>query len=406
MPIRLSLLFSLGLMTALTPFAIDMYLPSVPAIAADIGTTVELTQLSISVYLGVFAVAHLLLGPLSDVLGRRPTVLGGTALFVLANLACILSPSLGWLLAARALQGLGGAAVAVTIPALVRDLFTKDDYARVMGLIMMVMAVAPLIAPTIGSAIVVFAQWRWVFVALTAIALAAGTLFHLRVPETLPQGRRHAFAVGGILRNYRALLVHRAGLGYLLTGAFSFAGMIVFITTSPAVYMALHGISPQWFGVLFGANILAAVVANGVNAHLVRRLGADRLLRVGLGVQSAATAVLLGLGLWALADPSQPPLWLIVASVIAYVSMLGLVPNNAMAGYMAYFPDLAGTASALAGALRFGLGALGGAMASLPSGVGAAPLLLGMAGCGGLALSCYLGLCCRTGSSPLPIRPL
>ena len=141
MPIRLSLLFSLGLMTALTPFAIDMYLPSVPAIAADIGTTVELTQLSISVYLGVFAVAHLLLGPLSDVLGRRPTVLGGTGLFVLANLACILSPSLGWLLAARALQGLGGAAVAVTIPALVRDLFTKNDYARVMGLIMMVMAV-------------------------------------------------------------------------------------------------------------------------------------------------------------------------------------------------------------------------------------------------------------------------
>ena len=406
MPIRLSLLFSLGLMAALTPFAIDMYLPSVPAIAADIGTTVELTQLSISVYLGVFAVAHLLLGPLSDVLGRRPTILGGTALFILANLACILSPSLGGLLAARALQGLGGAAVAVTIPALVRDLFAKDDYARVMGLIMMVMAIAPLIAPTIGGAIVAFAQWRWVFVALTAIALAAGTLFHLCVPETLPQDRRHAFAVGGILRNFRALLIHKDGLGYLLTGAFSFAGMIIFITTSPAVYMALHGISPQWFGILFAANILAAVVANGVNARLVRRLGADRLLRLGLGVQSAATAVLLLLGLWALADPSQPPLWSIVASVIAYVAMLGLVPNNAMAGYMAFFPNLAGTASALAGTLRFGLGALGGAMASLPSGAGAAPLLLGMASCGALALWCYLGLCCRTGSSTLPFKPL
>jgi MFS transporter, DHA1 family, multidrug resistance protein len=394
-----SLLFALGLMTGLTPFAIDMYLPSIPAIAADLGTSVELTQLSVSVYLGVFALSQLLLGPLSDVLGRRATVLGGTALFIAADLACILAPSLAWLLATRALQALGGAAVAVTIPALVRDLFEKDDYARIMGLVMMVTAMGPLLAPTIGGVIVAFAHWRWVFVALAGIALIAGGLFLARVPETLPKARRHTFAVLGILRNYRLLFRHRSGLGYILTGSFSFAGMIVFVTTSPSVYIALHGVPPQWFGALFGVNILAAVGVNSLNARLVRHHGADRLLRLGLGIQATAAVLLLALGVWAAVDPSQPPLGMIAAAVLAYVAMLGMVPNNAMAGFMAFFPDLAGTASAFAGALRFGLGALSGTLASLPHAQHSAPLLVGMAACGVLAGLCYLGLCCK-GAGP------
>ena len=165
-PIRLSLLLTLGLTAGLTPLAIDLYLPSIPAIATDLGSSVELVQLSVTVYLAVFALAQIVLGPLSDVLGRRATVLGGAGLFLAANLGCILAPDLAWLLGARAVQALGGAAVAVTIPALVRDLFGKDDYARVMGMVMMVMAAAPLLAPTLGSAILVFAHWRWVFVAL------------------------------------------------------------------------------------------------------------------------------------------------------------------------------------------------------------------------------------------------
>ncbi|HSQ08398.1 MAG TPA: MFS transporter, partial [Chromatiaceae bacterium] len=152
-PIRLPLLLTLGLTAGLTPLAIDLYLPSIPAIAADLGSSVELVQLSVTIYLAVFALAQIVLGPLSDVLGRRATVLGGAGIFLAANLGCILAPDLAWLLGARAEQALGGAAVAVTIPALVRDLFGKEDYARVRGMVMMVMAAAPLLAPTLGSAI-------------------------------------------------------------------------------------------------------------------------------------------------------------------------------------------------------------------------------------------------------------
>jgi MFS transporter, DHA1 family, multidrug resistance protein len=393
-PIRLSLLFVLGLTAGLTPFAIDLYLPSIPAIAADLGASVELVQLSVTVYLAVFALAQIFLGPLSDVLGRRATVLGGASLFLIANLGCILAPDLGWLLGARAVQALGGAAVAVTIPALVRDLFGKNDYARIMGMVMMVMAAAPLLAPTFGSAILAFAHWRWIFVALATLALLAGGLFAALVPETLPVGQRHSFGLGRILRNYGTLLQHGDGLGYLLTVSFSFAGMIVFITTSPYVYISLHGVPPQWFGILFGVNILAAMGLSTLNTWLIPRLGADRMLGLGMLLQGGATVLLLGLGVWALLG-TGPPLWIIALAVLAYIAAMGLVMGNAMAGFMAYFPGLAGTASAFGGALRFGLGALMGSLASLAHNDSAAPLLLGMAACGLTAVGWYLGRCCR-----------
>ena len=295
-PIRLPLLLTLGLTAGLTPLAIDLYLPSIPAIATDLGSSVELVQLSVTLYLAVFALAQIVLGPLSDVLGRRATVLGGAGIFLAANLGCILAPDLAWLLGARAVQALGGAAVAVTIPALVRDLFGKDDYARVMGMVMMVMAAAPLLAPTLGSAILVFAHWRWVFVALAVLALTAGLLFAALVPETLPVGRRHSFGLGRILGNYGTLMGHRAGLGYLLTVSFSFAGMIVFVTTSPYVYISLHGVPPQWFGVLFGANILAAMGLSTINTRVIPRLGSDRMLALGMRLQGGAALFMLGLG--------------------------------------------------------------------------------------------------------------
>ena len=151
MPIRLPLLVTLGLLSGLTPFAIDMYLPSLPAIARDLGSTMELAQISVTVYLGVFAVAQLLLGPLSDMLGRRATIGGGLVLFCLGSLGCTMAGQMETLLLGRAIQALGGAAIAVTVPAVVRDLFERDLYARVMSLVMLVMAMAPLLAPTIGG---------------------------------------------------------------------------------------------------------------------------------------------------------------------------------------------------------------------------------------------------------------
>ncbi len=394
MQIRPPLLIALGLLSGLTPFAIDMYLPGIPAIARDLGSSIEVAQLSVTVYLGVFALAQLLLGPLSDVLGRRATIGGGLAVFLLANLACVLAPGMGALLAARAFQALGGAAVAVSIPALVRDLYEKDDYARVMGLVMLVMALAPLLAPTAGGLIVGHGSWRWVFLALFLIALAATALFFALIPETLTIERRHTFEIGRILRNYLLLTRHRAGLGYLLTGAISFSGMLLFIVTSPYVYIELHGISAPWFGVLFGANVALAMLFSLINARYARRVGAERLLRIGLGVQFFAAWLLLGLLL-----VLDPPLWAIATGAALYIGMAGLVLGNAMAGFMAFFPRMAGTASAFSGAARFGLAAIIGSLASLAHDGTARPLLLGMGLCGLGAVASYRLMCCPAGQA-------
>jgi len=394
MPISLPLLIVLGLLSALTPFAIDMYLPSIPSIARDLDAGIELAQLSVTLYLAVFALSQLVIGPLSDALGRRRAIAGGLAVFALADIACALAPGMPLLLAARAVQAVGGAAVAVTVPALVRDLFERDDYARVMGLVMLVMGLAPMVAPTIGGLIILHGTWRWVFAALFGIALVAALAFLWLVPETLPPERRHRLHLGRIAGNYRLLLGHRTALGYLLTGAASFGGMMTFIVTSPYVYIELHGVPEQWFGLLFALNILAAMGFSFLNSRLVPRIGAERLLRVGLGVQGLAALLLLAVG-WT----ATPPLWLIVLCALLYISMAGIVMGNAMAGFMAFFPRLAGTASAFAGATRFGFGALVGSVVSWLHDDTARPLLLGMGACGLLAVACYRLLCC-TGASP------
>ena len=386
--LRPLLLVILGLLSALTPFAIDMYLPSIPTIARDLGSPVALVQLSVTVYLGVFAAAQLVLGPLSDVYGRRATIGLGLAIFLLADIGCAFATSMPMMLFARAVQAVGGAAVAVTVPALVRDLFERDDYARVMGLVMLVMALAPLLAPSVGGVIILYASWRWVFVALFAISLLVALVFFRGMPETLPAERRHQLRPRAVLGNYRRLLGHSAALGYLLTSAASFGGMMVFIVTSPDVYIDLYGVPPAWFGPLFGINIMAAMLFSFINARLVPRYGAERLLRIGLGVQGMAALVLLGVA-WL----SQPTLWLVAAAAGGYIAMAGIVLGNAMAGFMAYFPNMAGTASAFAGAARFGFGALTGSVVSLLHDGSARPLLLGMAACGLLALLCYWLIC-------------
>jgi DHA1 family bicyclomycin/chloramphenicol resistance-like MFS transporter len=400
MRIRPSLLVTLGLLSGLTPFAIDMYLPSLPAIAQDLDSTIEMAQLTVTLYLAIFALAQLFMGPLSDMLGRRATIGGGLILFSLGALGCALAGQMEALLGARMIQAAGGAAIAVTVPALVRDLFERDHYARVIGLVMMIMSLAPLLAPSIGGVIVTHAGWPWVFIALLGIALVASAFFWWLIPETLPPERRHPPHLGRVLGNYYGLLRHRLGMGYLLTGAFSFGGMMTFIVSSPYVYIVLYEVPTAWFGVLFGANVAVAMVTTLFNTRLVVRLGAERLLRLGLRVQVVAALILLGL-----AFLKVPPLWAILLGVLLYLGMTGLVLGNAMASYMVYFVRLAGTASAFSGAARFGFGAVVGTLVSLAHDGSARPLLLGMT-LSGLMAGVSYWLLCREGRETLPPVPL
>lgn len=388
---------TLGLLAGLTPFAIDMYLPSIPAIARDLGASIETVQLTLTAYLAVFALAQLILGPVSDVLGRRATILGGLALFVFASLLCAAAPNLPWLLAARCLQALGGAAVAVTIPALVRDVFEADEYARTMSLLMLVMAIAPLIAPLLGGFIVAHASWHWVFIVLAAIAVSGTLLFSRVIHETLHAEHRHRFHLGNIARNYAQLLTHRIGMGYMFTGGLSTGGMFSFIVTSPYVYIELYGVRPDHYGWLFGINVLTLMVAGSLNARLVRRFGAEHMLRFGLVLLLLASALMLGLS-----QTAHPPLWLLVAASAFFVGLNGFVIGNSTAGFMSLFPKLAGTASAFAGTLRFGLGALAGTLASLLHDGTFVPMVGVMAGCGLIAIVSYLALVVN--GVPVPAR--
>ncbi|NKN31987.1 Bcr/CflA family multidrug efflux MFS transporter [Marichromatium bheemlicum] len=376
-PTSPALVLPLALLAALTPFAIDMYLPGLPEIARALDGPIELAQLSVAIYLGVFALAQLVIGPLSDVLGRRLVISAGLGLFMTAALGCALALSLPVLIGARALQALGGAAVAVTVPALVRDLFDKEDYARVMALIMLVMSFAPLIAPTLGALVIGLGGWRAVFIALLAIGAAALVLFLTLVPETLHHQHRHRLDLGHILRNYLRLCGHRAALAYLLAGATSFSGMMVFIVASPYVYIEYYGLGAGQFGLVFAANVALTMVTATLNARLIPRLGADRLLAIGLATQAMVALVALGLALH-----GAPPIWLLAPTTALYLGMMGLVLGNATAGFMSFFPRLAGTASALAGAARFGAGATAATLVSLAQATSPAPLLLGMASSG------------------------
>ena len=386
--IRPALLVSLGALAALTPFAIDLYLPSLPALARDLGSDMRLAQLSVTLYLALFAAAQLLLGPLSDLYGRRRLIGGGLALFALGGLGCALAPSMALLLFGRALQAIGGAAIAVTVPALVRDCFERDDYARVMTLVMMVMGLAPLIAPSLGGLVLLLGSWRWIFATLLGITLVTTLLFLVNVPETLAAAQRSSGLIAQ-LGQYRRILGQRRALAYLFTASASFAGMMAFIVGSPFVYIELHGVSATAFGPLFGVNIAAALLVSLLNARLIPRVGAERLLRIGIRLQGLAGLMLLGLAL--ISDPS---LWLLAPIAGLYLGMAGLVMGNAMAGFMADFSALAGTASAFAGAVRFGAGALSGSLISLLHDGSATPLLAAMGVSGVLAVSVY-GLGCR-----------
>lgn len=381
-------LIALGLLSALTPFAIDLYLPSLPMIARDLDAPIEIVQLSVTLYLGVFALIQLLLGPLSDVWGRRRTIGAGLALFGVGTIGCALAPGLDWLLTARVVQALGGAAVAVAVPALVRDRCERDQYARVMGLVMLVMSLAPLIAPTIGSLIISVAPWRVVFVVLLGIVALSALLFGRFVGETLHVAQRHAFDLGHILGNYARMTRDRHALGYLAVASCSFAGMLSFIVASPYVYIELHAVPATWFGLAFGVNVALAMLVSALNARLVVRLGAERLLRLGLGMQLIAGVLAWGLWLY-----GSPPLWAIALAAALHIAMTGLVLGNAMSGFMASFSRFAGTASAFAGTVRFGSGALAGTLVSLAHDGSARPLLAGLGCAGLLATLAYLTLC-------------
>lgn len=384
----LPLIILLGAVSALTPLAIDMYLPAMPAIAETLATNSHRVQATLAAYTGGFALGQLLFGPLSDAKGRRPVLLGGMLVFGIAAMLCAMADSVESLTWLRAAQGFAGAASAVVVQALVRDLFNREDFARTMAYITLVMTLAPLVAPMLGGHLAHWFGWRSIFWVLTGFTILIALFSSLKLPETLPQERRQPLHLVSIIRSYLRLLSTPEALGFMLCGAFSFAGMFAFLTGASFIYIELYGVSAQHTGYLFGLNVISLMLFTTLNGKWVHRLGSRTMLRVALSLQLLAGLLmpigpLLGWGLWSVVSP-----------IMLYVGVISTIGSNSMASLLSSLPNLAGTASSLAGTLRFGIAALAGAFVAMLPDSSPLYMLLTMSGCALLSALTY-GLLCE-----------
>jgi len=372
------LIFLLAALTAFGPLSIDLYLPSLPLIASDLQATQASVQLSISVFLAGLCVGMLLYGPLSDRFGRRPLLLFGISLYVVASLGCALADSVEALLVWRFLQALGGAAASVLARAVVRDLFPVTAAARVFSLMHLVTMLATLVAPLAGSYLILMAGWRSLFLLLLAFASSCLVLVAFNLAESHPPQQRETSLIQ-VFRAYGQMLRAPMALGFILCMGLSFAGMFAFITASPFVYIEYFGVSSQHYGGLFALNIAGVIVATVFNARLVSRWGADQMLSVG-----TAVAALAGISLAVVGGLGWGGLPAVVICILFYVSMTGLIGANCLANLLAHFPQQAGAAAGLAISMQFGLGMVFSGLAGAFHNDTAAPmsLLIGVAGIG------------------------
>lgn len=370
---RLALLVAAN--TALAPFAIDAYLPAIPALALHIDANIHLTELSISIFLLGMALGQLIFGPLSDRLGRKPVLLGGIVTFTLSSLLITQIETFGALMVLRFLQALGGGACVVNSPAIVRDCFSGREAARVLSTMVMILMLAPLIAPTVGSMLLTLAGWWAIFLFLALYGAALLYLITRYLPETRVPDQTSPAGAGQMLRNYALVLKHREAMGYIAAVSLSFAGMFCFINSSPYVYMEYYGVSSQVYPFIFGANIIVMALSNRLNIRLLARYSPQQLLRLGLGIQLGAGILIVLLVL-----TGMDSLWSMVLLVMCFVGVNGLVSPNAVSSMLDHFPGMSATANAVLGSLQFTAGGLAGALVSGLQMSSIWPMVLGMVG--------------------------
>ncbi|WP_435795824.1 multidrug effflux MFS transporter [Micromonospora taraxaci] len=371
---RVQLVLVLGALIAIGPLTIDMYLPALPAITAGLQTTETAVQLTLTGTLVGLALGQLLIGPLSDVVGRRIPLLAGLAAHIVASVLCVFAPNIEVLGTLRVLQGLGVAAATVVATAVVRDLFSGASFARIFSRLMLVMGLAPILAPTLGSGLLRWTEWRGVFAALAVLGALLIIVAALRLQETLPVARRRHGGVAATVRDYRGLFNDRAFVGLVLVAGLAMAALFAYVSGSSFVLQREYGLDEQEFGVAFGAGAVGLIAATQFNVRLLRRYTPQQILVSALIAGTAAGLLLVlfaatgfgGLGTLLAA------LWLVLAAA-------GLALPNAPALAMSRHSEAAGTAAALLGAVQFGIGALSAPLAGL-FGTGSVPMAIVIAG--------------------------
>lgn len=343
----------LGVLTALGPLAIDLYLPGLPAIARDLHTDAGAAQRTLSVFFLGMAIGQLVHGPLSDRIGRRLPLLIGIGVFVVGSIGCALAPSIGVLTAMRFLQAIGGCAGVVVARAVVRDRFQPHEMVRVFSALMLILGVSPILAPLFGSFILLIGTWRtvfWILGALGALMLAAVyvALPESRSPETAALARSES-----PLRSYRRLIANRDVVGFVLVGAFAGAAMPTYVSASPSVMMDGYRLSPIAYGWFFGVNGAGLIAGSQINGFLSRSFSPNAILKTANRVTLAMTA-LMALN----AFTGFGGFWGVAVPLFFVITSLGFNQPNALAGALAHDPHRAGAAAALVGAAQFAAGAM------------------------------------------------
>jgi DHA1 family bicyclomycin/chloramphenicol resistance-like MFS transporter len=405
MPIaRTSFAFTLmlGALATLPPFGIDMSLPALPGLTADLRTSASAAGATLSTFLLGFALAPLLFGPLADRFGRRPLLLCGVAVFAAAGYLCALAPSIAWVLVGRLAQGMGAGVGAAMPLAIVRDLFHGTAARIRLSYVTVVLSVAPLLAPSIGSAVLPFAGWRGIYLTLGLAGTAISLVAALGFAESLDPSHRQSLHPSRLLARYRSVLTHRATLGFSLVNALSFACMFAFISGSPLVLIDGRGFSAAAFSAVFACAGCGTICGAFINGRLARRgIASSRVLILGLLLGTVATVALLVLSLSG-RDGTAALLPLLVASNAAY----GLVGPNATHEALQPMPEAAGTAAAVLRCIQMLAGAAASALVPLLyDGHASTPMTGVMAACAVSAMLIYaLGLH-RTAMRPAVAQP-
>jgi DHA1 family bicyclomycin/chloramphenicol resistance-like MFS transporter len=349
------LILVLPALVAFQAISTDLYLPALPAIGADLGAGIEQVQLTLSLFLVGFGTAQLAWGPLSDRIGRRPPLLAGTLLYVLASLACMLAPSIEALVLGRIVQAVAACSGVVLGRAVVRDLYEPADAARVLAYLGTAMALAPILGPILGGWLTLTFGWRSTFAALALFGGLAFVGVWRAVPETNLGKDPHATRPARLAANYAALLRDRRYLARVALAALGYAGIFTFISGSPHLLIDAVGLRPDQYGLCFAAGVAGWMAGTFAAGRLNRRLGLAGLLRHGTRI--SAVAALAGLA-WALASPPSWPA--LVAPMFLFMLGAGFTLPTAMALAIGPHPDKAGLASALLGFLQLAFASLVG----------------------------------------------
>ena len=355
-----ALLVLLALLSAFTPLSIDMYLPALPVITQDLRGSVGDIQLTLSAFMLAFGFGQIFYGPAGDRFGRRPVILSGIAVYIVATIGCAFAAAGGQLILLRFLQGLAACGSVVLARTMVRDLAERDQAARAMSLMHACSSIAPMLAPLIGGQVLWFLGWRAIFWVLAGIGVIAWLAAYLRLPETLRPEYRQPLHLGSITGRFGELVKHRAFMGYALTSTFQFAALMSYLSGTPFAFIQGYGLSPRTFGFVFASAIVLFTTCNLLNARFAPVFGSSRILRTAVFVPLVFGPAGLALALVE-KQTGAIGMWPFLGLIVPHVAMMALVVPNSTALALQRYPHMAGTASSLMGVMQFGIGALFGA---------------------------------------------